>query len=224
MPERLQRLDRLCLLARRELVDRPRARAERQLDVHAVDPRHPRVADDLDRAVAGDELAELLERTRLDVDAPGGEHGAFEIARAGVCRAVVERLPLLVERPESRLVLRERPVAAADAAPRFLGVDLDQDRHGSAAQRPSDLVGADGAAAERDHRGRRGTERRRARRLDSRSRNAASPPVSKIRAIGSSPLDFPVDIDERSRQPLRECGAERRLAGAHEADQCDMTV
>ena len=199
------------------------ARAERELDVHAVDPRHPRVADDLDLAVAGDELAELLERARLDVDAAGGEHGAFEVARAGVCRAVVERLPLLVERPEGRLVLRERPVAAADAAPRFLGVDLDQDRHGPAAQRPSDLVGADGAAAERDHGGGRRAERveRLLRLAQPERRLAAGLEDPRDRLL---PLDLAVDVDERPSELLRERGAERRLAGAHEADQCDVTV
>jgi hypothetical protein len=42
-------------------VARPGARAERQLDVHPVYPGDAGVADDLDRAAAGDELAELLQ-------------------------------------------------------------------------------------------------------------------------------------------------------------------
>ena len=60
--------------------------------------------------------------------------------------------------------------------------------------------------------------------FDSRSRKAASPPVSKIRAIGSYLLDLAVDVDERPAEPLGERRAERRLAGAHEADQGDVTV
>ena len=55
-------------------------RAERELGVHAVDPGDPRVADELDRPVAGDELAELLEAPGLDMDAAGGENCAVEIA------------------------------------------------------------------------------------------------------------------------------------------------
>ena len=82
VPERLDRLDRLRLLAGRELVDRAGAGAEGELDVHPVDPGNPRVADDLDLPVARDELAEPLERAGLDVDAAGGEDGALEI---GAC-------------------------------------------------------------------------------------------------------------------------------------------
>ena len=92
--------------------------------------------------VAGHELAEPLERAGLDVDAAGGEDGAVEIGRACVRRLVVERPPLVVERPERRLVLRQRPVAARDSAPRLLDVDLDQDRERPLAQRLPDLVGA----------------------------------------------------------------------------------
>ena len=76
MPERLQRLDRLRLLSGRELVDGAGACAERELNVHAVDPRHPRVADDLDVALGRDELAEPFQRAGLDVDAAGSEDGA----------------------------------------------------------------------------------------------------------------------------------------------------
>ena len=37
-------------------------------------------------------------------------------------------------------------------------------------------------------------------------------------------LDLAVDVDERPPELLRERGAERRLARAHEADQRDVTV
>jgi hypothetical protein len=37
-------------------------------------------------------------------------------------------------------------------------------------------------------------------------------------------LDLAVDVDERPAEPLRERRTERRLPGAHEADQGDVTV
>ena len=114
---------------------RPRAGSERELNVHAVDPGDARVADDLDRPLAGNELAEPLERAELDVDPARGEHSALDIAGTCICGVVVERLTLLVQRPEGSLVLRQRAVAAADAAPRLLGVDLDEDGHGAISQR-----------------------------------------------------------------------------------------
>ena len=116
---------------------RARSRSERELGVHAVDPGDPRVADQLDRAVAGDELAQPLEGARLDVDAAGGEDGPVDILGARIRGIVVERPPLLVERPERCLVLPERPVAAGDAAPCLLGVDLDENRQGALPQAPS---------------------------------------------------------------------------------------
>ena len=55
--------------------------AERELRVGAVDPGDVRVGDERRRAVAGHELAEPLERARLDVDAAGGEHDAVDVRR-----------------------------------------------------------------------------------------------------------------------------------------------
>ena len=49
------------------------ARPERELRVHAVDAGDVRVRDERDRAAAGDELAELLQGSALDVDACGGQ-------------------------------------------------------------------------------------------------------------------------------------------------------
>ena len=56
-------------LARRHLVLLDVARAERDLRPDAVDPGDVRVGDELDRPVAGNELAELVDRAELDVDA-----------------------------------------------------------------------------------------------------------------------------------------------------------
>ena len=203
-------------------MDRLGADAERELDVHAVDPRHPRVADDLDPSVAGDELAEPLQRAELHVNAARGQDGAVEIARARIGRVVVERPPLLVQRPERRLVLRQRALAA-DAAPCLLGVDLDQDRHGPPAQRRPDLVGSDGAATERDH--------GRAVRVEGLANVLRLPQPERRLATGLEdprdrllPLDLAIDVDERAAELLGECRAERGLAGTHEADQSDVTV
>ena len=54
--------------------------AERELRVHAVDAGDVRVRDERDRAVAGHELAEPLQRAALDVDAGGGEHDVVGVA------------------------------------------------------------------------------------------------------------------------------------------------
>ena len=223
VPERLQRLDALRLLARRELVARARPGAERELGVHAVDPGDPRVADQLDRAVAADQLAEPLQRPGLDVDASHGEHDPVDVAGARVGGVVVERAPLLVQRAERRLVLRERPIASADAPPRLLRVDLDQDRHGALPQRRADLVGTDGAAAQGDH-GRRARREGVDRVLglaQAERRLAARLEDARDRLL---PGDLTVDVDERASEPRRELLAEGRLARAHEADQSDVTA
>ena len=70
-PEPLER--RLWPPRPRQLVRRREPPAERELRVRAVDAGDVRVGDERDRAVAGDELAEPLERAELDVDAGGGE-------------------------------------------------------------------------------------------------------------------------------------------------------
>ena len=181
-----------------------RARAlERELHVHPVDPGDARVADDLDRPVAGNELAEPLERADLDVDAASDENGTFDVPGARIRSVVVERLPLLVQRPESRLVLRKRAVATADAAPRLLGVDLDEDRHGALAQCRADLVGSDRAAAQRDHRRRsRAQSVECVLRLAQPERCLASgleDPRDRFLAF-----DLAVDVDERPPELLRE--------------------
>ena len=201
----------------------PGAGAESELHVHAVDPEDPRVADDLDGIVAGNELAEMLERADLDMDAPGGEHGAFDVPRVRIRSVVVERLTLVVERPESRLVLRQRTVGAADAAPCLFGVDLDEDRHGALSQRRPDLVGPDGAAAQRDDSG-----WARPQRVDGvlrlaqpKCRLTAGLEDARDRLLA---LDLAVDVEERPPQLLRKLLADGGLAGTHEPDQSDVTV
>ncbi len=165
----------------------------------------------------------LLERADLDVDTARCEDGAIDVAGACVCGVVVERLPLVVERPEGRLILRQRAVAAADATPGLLGVDLDEDRHGAISKRTADLVGPDRAAAQGDHGGCRRAQRFECvPRLSEAERRLASgleDPRDRLNA-----LDLAVHVDEGPSELLREELTERRLAGAHEADQGDVTV
>ena len=223
VPERLDRLDRLRLLARSDLVQRSGARSERQLRVHPVDPGDARVGDDLDRPVAGNELAEPLERAQLDVDPAGREDGAVQVVGPRVRSAIVERPALVVEPTEGCLVLRQRPVAAAGSPPRLPDVDVDEDREGPVAQRRPDLVGRDRAAAERDHRGRARAQRRKRvlglARAERRLAAGLEDPRDRLLA-----LDLAVDVDERTAEPRRQLLAEGRLAGAHEADQGDVSV
>ena len=223
VPERFQRLDALRLLSRGKLVARTRPRAERELGVHAVDPGDARVADQLDRAVARHELAKPLECAGLDVNAARGEDGPEEVAGARVRGVVVERPPLLVERPERRLVLRERPVAAGDPAPRLLGFDLDEDRQSALPQRRADLVGPDRAAAQRDHggsaRGQRVEHVLGLAQAECRFAARLEDPRDRLFA-----LDLTVDVDELPPELLGELLAEGRLARTHEADEGDVTV
>ena len=79
LPEAVERGERLRLLAGRELVRLREARAERELRVHAVDAGDVRVGDERDRPVAGNELAEPLQRAALDVHAGGGEHDVVDV-------------------------------------------------------------------------------------------------------------------------------------------------
>ncbi len=66
-----------------------------------------------------------------------GQYDTVGVAARDACvrYLVVDGLPLLVEATERRLVLGERPVAAADALPRGIDVDLDQDGERSVRER-----------------------------------------------------------------------------------------
>ena len=87
-------------------------------------------------------------------------------------------------------------------------------------RRPS---GLDRAAAERDHRSRLASASTASRRPRD-SRNAASPSRSEdLRdRVARVRLDPPVDVDERPADAHGDLRAERRLAGAHEADEGDV--
>ena len=119
--------DRLRLLAGRQLVLAREPVAERLLGARAVDAHHRRVGDERDGPVAGDELAEPVERAELVVHAAGGEHDAVRVASrrrrrprgraAGAPRRAAGTLP--------------RPARAAGREPLHAlpgGVDVDVDR------------------------------------------------------------------------------------------------
>ena len=153
----------------------------------------------------------------------GDEDRGVDVVGARVRGIVVERPPLLVQRPERGRVLRERPVAALDAVPGLLGTDLDEDRQGSIAQGLSDLVRPDGPSAEGDHGRARRVERLAGELRLAQTKRCLAPGFEDLRDRLLT-LDLPVDIHERTAELLRERAAERRLARPHEADQGDVTV
>ena len=74
----------------------------------------------------GNEVPQLVDRADLDVDAAGGEQCPVDVAGVRVRDLLVQRLTLAVERVEGVRVLRERAIAAGDALPRDLGLDVEQ--------------------------------------------------------------------------------------------------
>ena len=76
------------------------------------------VGDELDGTVPGHEVAELVDRAGLDVDACGREQDAVDVARARVGDLLVEGLPLPVQRVEVVLGPGERPVRCPRRAAR----------------------------------------------------------------------------------------------------------
>ncbi len=122
--------------------------AEADLGADPVDARDVGVGDELDGTVAGHEVAELVDRPRLDVDARGREQDAVDVARPRVGDLLVERLPLPVQRVELVLGPGERPVGARDALPGGLGVDVEEDGEGARGEERPGSLGEHGAAAE----------------------------------------------------------------------------
>ena len=101
-------------------------------------------------AVAGNELAEPLQRSPLDVHAGGGEHDVVGIPGDDVGDLRVQRPSLVVQTAEGRLVLRERAIAALDPLPAGVDVDVEPDRQ-RVAERVSHGRRGHRAAAEREH-------------------------------------------------------------------------
>src|SRR3989440_7712405 len=206
LPDSVEGDECLRLFPGGQLVRLGEPRPERELRVHAVDAGDVRIRDQRDRAVAGDELAELLQRAALDVDAGGGQRAVVQIACAHVGALRVERAPFLVQAAERRLVLREWPVASAHALP--ARVDVDVEPHGErvvegvAHRRPRDC-----ASAEREH----------DRLLLVRAERGFAVVAEDVGdRLAGGRLDQVVRVDATDGA----CGS--RLAGAHEADDCDL--
>ena len=199
-------------------------RAERELHVHPVDPRHARVADDLDRSRPGDELAELLERARLDVDAAGGQHDAVDVVGARVGDLVVDRATLLVELPKRRFVLGERPFRPAHPLPGSVDRGIEQHRHRALAEQRSRGRREHRTAAQRDHDRLRRLEHPGGEALLGLAKRAFAALEELRDRRARLPLDLDVEIQEAPSQAVRHRSAERRLARAHEADERDVPV
>ncbi len=196
--------------------------AERELRVGAVDPGDVRVGDESRGPVAGDELAQVGERARADVDAAGREDDVVGVARDGVGDPGVERRAELVAPPELVPVARERPGAALDPRPRRLDVHVEVDDEGAELlQQPPRL---DCAAAHRhDARLASAADATHEPRLELPERGLA-PRLEQLPDWAVRRLDLPVHVVERPPEPSRDLGADRRLAGAHEPDEDEVTV
>ena len=199
LPEPVEGRERLRLLARRQLVRLGEPRAERELRVHAVDAGDVRVRDERDRAVAGDELAEPLQRAALDVDAGGGEHDVVAVARGRVGHLGVER------RAAARSGARNSASSCAsgrslprDPLPRRLDVDGEMDdgravvaREAGVSTAPPPTAITVGSAARAPRA--RTAPRARGTRPRPRSRRARDRAVRR--------RDRLVDVDERPAEP-----------------------
>src|SRR5579864_1426979 len=210
LPQPVDGGERLRLLAGRELVRLREPLAERELRVHAVDACDVPVGDESDRAVAGDERAEPRQRATLDVDAARDEDDVVDVVRDDVGDLCVQAPPLLVQPAELRLVLGQRSVAAADALP--ARVDVDVEPHGErVAQRVPHRRRGDGPSAEREH------DRLL---LVPAERGLAVVLEDGCDRLSGRLLDEIVRVHHGQADRLRR----RRLAGAHEADEGDALL
>ena len=220
-PEPPQDADRLRLLAGRQLVRRREPVAERLLRARPVDAHHVRVGDERDRAVAGHELAQQVERAALVVDAAGGEDRALDVGR----------------RP------RRRPRGRAAAAPRRGGGTRPRPARaagssGARAPRPSSTSTS---TQQRERaagapRGSRGVVTAPPPSAITAGSGAASAARTACASISRKPLLAALLEELRDRlagalldrlrrgrgtrgRAARQLAAERRLAGAHEPDR-----
>jgi hypothetical protein len=219
-PEALARGDRLRLLADGQLMRRDEPLAERELGGGAVDPGHPWIANERQRTLARHELAEELDGAQPDVDAGGGEHDVVRVAAAGIGGLGVERLPLLVQRSEARLVDRERPVARRDALPGVVDLDVEEDGQRMPPEALAHAQRRRRSAAEDDH-GRNGIGERLDRQLLLVLAKGGLAPFGedlRDRRVELG-LELAVEVHERAVEPRRHLRADGGLAGAHETDQ-----
>ena len=223
VPEPARHGEPLRILARRQLVLRGEASAERELRVGAVDAGDVAVGDERYAAVARDQLAEALERPGLHVDAAGGEHDAVQVVCLRHCDLLVHAPAGLVEDAELAIVPGERAPRLADALPRSVDVDVDQ--HGEV----TGELGArrrrqHGAAPERDHRRLGAAQHLRRGALLGLAEHRLAMREHHLDARPRLGLDLAVEIDERAAQPRSHLLAEGRLARAHEANEREVAA
>jgi len=149
----------------------------------------------------------------------------LHVAGRRIGRGLVQRLAALEESAKLVAVGGERAVAALHPFPGGVEIDLQAHRHGVVPQRLADSRALGGAAPECDD-GRRGFRER----VDG-SRGLEDAEV-RLAAMGEELRDRPpllrlqlaVEIDEGPTEPVRDLGAEGRLARAHEADEREVAV
>src|SRR5581483_7403319 len=125
-----------------------------------------------------------------------------------VCRLGVERATLVEQPPELGLVLRERPIAAADSVPARVDVHVEPDRQ-RLVEGVAYLRRGDGAAAEREH------DRTL---LVSAERGLAVLAEDLRDRLAGGSLDQVVGVD------AADGARRRRLPRTHEADERDAPV
>ena len=76
------------------------------------------VRDELDRTVAGNELAQLVDRADLDMHTSRGEQRRVDVAGVRVGDRFVERLTVAVQRVERLLIRAQAGVRCRRRAPR----------------------------------------------------------------------------------------------------------
>jgi hypothetical protein len=196
---------------------RPRGGAERAVpDPHRVvarggrrpqqpQARRPRVTG------ARRERAQRAGGPARDRRPAGEQHGVSGVqVRAGA---------LGVQRGEALGITRERPAAAPCPLPCGIEVDVDQHRD-VAAQRGSDPLGAERAAAEGDHAAVGRLEQLAGQRLLARpERGLALAVEERLDRLAESLLEQPVGVERLGAERGRDLGGRGCLAGSHEADE-----
>ena len=156
------------------------------------------------------------------MDAGRREDGVVGVADDRVCGVGVERSPLFVQPLELVVVLCERTVAAANALPARLDVDVEPERRRAVGEQLARRRGGDGTAAEHDDRA--GTAEQcfgHRRFLDDAKRRLAV----LVEVVGNRPdqaLEIRVDVGQRRTDARGELPAERRLTRPHEADEREV--
>jgi hypothetical protein len=159
------------------------------------------------------------------VDARGAEDDVVEIAGRGIGDIVVERQALLVQRAERSLVLRERPVSGAHALPGRPCVDLHVNGQRVLAQGVPDPRAGDRPTTEGDHRRLAAPKRVEGDGPLEHPELELPPPREQLgNRLVCAFLELAVEVEELAAEPASDLDPERRLAGAHEADERQVPV